>query len=135
MSSIDDSALAWVAKHAAGPLNDADRAAFTDWYAANPRHQGAYLRAQAIWHTLDKATIQQNLRPAQRVYKAPISRRTLLAGGFAAAAALAAVVLSRRAPDAVLKTTTGEFRKVPLADKSIASLNSASHVEVHMTPT
>ncbi len=135
MSPIDEAALAWVAKQAAGPLNDADRAAFDAWYAENPRHQGAYLRAQAIWHTLDKATIQPNLRPKPPARKVLMSRRTAIAGGMAAAAAgLAALVLPRRAPDAVLTTTTGEFRKVPLPDKSIASLNSGSHVEVKITP-
>lgn len=133
MSPVDEAALAWVAKQAAGRLSDADRAAFDAWYAENPRHQGAYLRAQAIWHTLDKATIQQNLRPRQPPRDAPVSRRAVIAGGMVAAAGLAALLLPRRAPDTVLTTTLGEFRKVPLPDKSVASLNSGSHVEVRMT--
>lgn len=133
MSPVDEAALAWVAKQAAGRLSDADRAAFDAWYAENLRHQGAYLRAQAIWHTLDKATIQQNLRPGQLPRHAPVSRRAVIAGGMVAAAGLAALLLPRRAPDAVLTTTLGEFRKVPLPDKSVASLNSGSHVEVRMT--
>lgn len=135
MSPVDEAALAWVAKQAAGPLDAADQSAFDAWYAGHPRHQGAYLRAQAIWHTLDKATIQQNLRPAQPAPKVLMTRRMVVAGGMAAAVAgLVGLLLPRRAPDAVLKTTTGEFRKVPLPDKSIASLNSGSHVEVKITP-
>ncbi|WP_443751030.1 FecR family protein [Asticcacaulis solisilvae] len=135
MSPIDEAALAWIAKQAAGPLSDADKAAFDAWHAENPRHRGAYLRAQAIWHTLDKATIQPNLRPQPPARKVLMTRRTAIAAGMAAVAAgLGALLLPRRTPDAVLTTTMGEFRKVPLPDKSIASLNSGSHVEVKITP-
>ncbi len=139
MSRIDDEALSWVAKQSAAPLCDVDRRAFDAWYAASPRHQGAYLRAQAIWHSLDKAAIQPNLRPAEMSSPRgrPASRRAFLAGGVAAAGVAAAAVAvsglitSRKT---ILKTVTGEFRKVPLADRSIANLNSGSHVEVDVTP-
>ncbi len=147
MSKIDEDALAWMARQTERPLSDDDRAAFEAWYAADTRHQGAYLRAQAIWHTLDKTTIQTNLMPAPDSIGAtqakpdrparPGRRLFLLGGtaGVAAAAAVAgAVLLPRLDAKTVLKTATGEFRKVPLADHSIASLNSASHVEVSMTP-
>ena len=145
MSKIDQDALAWMARQTQGPLQGDDLAAFEAWYAADTRHQGAYLRAQAIWHTLDKTTIQTDLRPApdsigtgeQKVTRPPRPdrRRFLLGGtaGLAAAAVAGAVLLPRLAPRTVLKTATGEFRKVPLADHSIASLNSGSHVEVSMT--
>ncbi len=136
--TIDDEALAWVAKQSAGPLSDADRTAFETWYAAHTRHQGAYLRAQAIWHSLDKAAIQPNLVPETKILpKAKPDRRQFLIGGIAASAAavvtggfVARLLNDRR----TLTTAVGEFRKVPLADRSLASLNSGSHVEVSMTP-
>lgn len=145
MSKIDQDALAWMARQSERPLQGDDLAAFEAWYAADIRHQGAYLRAQAIWHTLDKTTIQTDLRPApdsigtgeQKVVRpARPDRRTFLLGGTAGVAAAVvggAVLLPKLAPKTVLKTATGEFRKVPLADHSIASLNSGSHVEVSMT--
>jgi transmembrane sensor len=137
MPTIDDEALAWVAKQSAGPLSDADRAAFEAWYTAHARHQGAYLRAQAIWHSLGKAAIQPNLVPeGKKVPKARPDRRNFLMGGIAASVAVVAggfvaKVLHDRQ---TLTTAVGEFRKVPLADHSLASLNSGSHVEVSMTP-
>lgn len=63
MSSIDDAALEWVARESAGPLDPAAQAAFEAWYLANPRHQGAYLRARAIAHSLDGVTVQASLKP------------------------------------------------------------------------
>ena len=96
MSEIDEHALNWVVKQASGPLDAEDQRAFETWYDANPRPQGAYLRAQAIGHSLDKTTIQQNLRPsvpgaiagppAGRAMK-PTRRRLLIGGGSAAIAA------------------------------------------------
>lgn len=136
MSKTDDEALAWMAKQSAGPLSDADQQAFAAWYADHPRHQGAYLRAQAIWHSLGKAAIQPNLVPATKPAGGARNRRGFLMGGIAATAAVvtvggyAAKVLRDRQ---VLTTAVGEFRKVPLADQSLASLYSGSHVEVSMT--
>jgi transmembrane sensor len=132
MSRIDDEALAWMARQADRPLDDDAQATFEAWYAADTRHQGAYLRAQAIWHSLDKTTIQTDLRPATPLNR---NRRVFLLGGAAAATGAAAVLVPKLGARLVLKTATGEFRKVPLADRSIASLNSGSHVEVSMTPT
>jgi len=140
MSDIDDQALDWVVKQSSGPLDDADQRAFDAWYDQGERHQGAYLRAQAIWHTLDKTTMQANLRPASpgralgNGTRKTTSRRGLLIGG-ASAAGIAAWVLGPglRKPN-VLASAAGEIRKIPLADKSVASLNSASQIEVDLTP-
>src|SRR5437868_1171314 len=99
MSEIDDQALEWVAKASAAPLCEVDQRAFEMWYALSPRHQGAYLRAQAIWHSLGKATIQPDLRPVtgSAVLDRDIaagrqqrtSRRAFLAAGLAAASVAA----------------------------------------------
>ncbi len=143
MSTLDDEASDWVVRQSSGPLDEASQRAFEAWYDTGPRQQGAYLRAQAIWRSLDKATVQSNLRPeairrtAQaRTTRRP-SRRAILTAGVAtsAAAGLVAVVLGSRLTGGVtLRTTLGEVRKVPLEDRTIASLNSDSHLEVSMTP-
>jgi transmembrane sensor len=152
MSKIDDEALEWVARQAARELEDDERAAFDAWYAAAPRHQGAYLRARSIQYSLDQVALQDSQRPAPRVAQRPQDdwdvepvrhwhgRRALLVSG-ALAAGLAAVAFTGLMPALmpaagermVLKTAKGEFRKVPLADQSVVSINGDSHVEVELT--
>jgi transmembrane sensor len=143
MSEIDDQALDWVVKQSSGPLGEAEQRAFDLWYDQGERHQGAYLRAQAIWHTLDKTTMQANLRPTSpgralgMTGPKPASRRAVLIGGASAAAAagIAAWMLGPRLRTGnVLSSAAGEIRKIPLADKSVASLNSATQIEVDLTP-
>ena len=46
MAGIDDEALDWVVKQAAGELSEADRHAFEAWYDTGSRQQGAYLREE-----------------------------------------------------------------------------------------
>lgn len=147
MSTIDNEALHWVIRQTGGALDDAERAAFDAWYAADIRHQGAYLRAMAINRALDQALVQKTLRPrrerlavewAGASWNQANSRRAFLMAGGAAAAAgiavLAAPAVFRAAPDrAILTTAKGEFRKVPLADKSVATINSGSRIEFRLT--
>lgn len=145
MSEIDEHALNWVVKQASGSFDAEEQRAFEAWYDSNTRNQGAYLRAQAIWHSLDKTTIQQNLRPSVpgaiagppiRGVVKPTRRRLLIGGGSAAIAAglAGAVVFSKLTSNTMLSTATGEIRKVPLADRTMASLNSGTQMQVRMTP-
>lgn len=150
MSKIDHEALEWVARQETRELDDAERAAFDAWFHANPRHQGAYLRASAIQHSLSNATVQESQRPGaeqlqqQRDWEAaavppPLrNRRAFLYSGALAAglAAVAAFVFIPKAQDrTVLQTARAEIRRVPLADNSIVSINSASLVEVSLSQT
>jgi transmembrane sensor len=145
MSNIDDEALEWATRQAGGELGAQERAAFDAWYGASPRHQGAYLRALAIQHSLDQVTVQDSLKPRaeQRSTQedalpvhAGRSRRTFLFGG-ALAAGLAALAVTALRPDKVertfLQTAQGEFRKVPLADRSVVSMNSGTELEVALS--
>lgn len=147
MSDIDKQALDWVVKQSSGMLDGADQLEFEAWYEKSQRHQGAFLRAQAIWHTLDKTTMQTNLRPASpgRPIKTPtpplLSRRNIILGGGAAAAAAAAAagvlgvyLLPKSRESSQFSSAMGEVRKIPLADKSIASLNTGSQIEIDLTP-
>lgn len=145
MSTIDNEALEWVIRQSERELGDAERLAFGAWYAADIRHQGAYLRAMAINKALDQAMVQDTLRPrrerlavewAGASWKQANARRAFLTyGGIAAGvAALAVTGLFPALPNhVVLSTGKGEFRKVPLADKSVASINSGTQVEVRLT--
>ncbi len=142
MSSIDDAALEWVARESAGPLDDAAQAAFEAWYLANPRHQGAYLRARAIAHSVDQMTVQASLKPRPDVVApagaaAPVRSRRAFVFGGALAAGIAAIGVTALAPGlpgrATYETARGEFRKVQLSDRSVVSINSGSQVAVHLT--
>ncbi len=142
MSEIDDTALDWVARQSARDLDRRESAAFDAWYGADARHQGAYLRARALQHALDQLTVQDSQREAplhrESANDAAPSRhrRAWLAGGALAAGMAALSVMSMRAqaPQRSIYTTAkGEFRKVPLADQSVLSINSASQVEVALS--
>lgn len=145
MASIDDEALEWAMRQAGGNLGAQEQADFEAWYAAHPRHQGAYLRALAIQHSLDQVTFQDSLKPRAESLStdedaAPVhagrQRRAFIFGG-ALAAGLAAITVTALKPRlfdrTVLQTAQGEFRKVPLADQSIVSMNSGTELEVAMS--
>jgi len=133
MSKIDNQAFEWVARKVARGLSDAESAQFDAWYAADTRHQGAYVRAMAIYNAINLATVPQSLAAE------PVpSRRGLMKYGALAACLVAAVgtlSFSVLQQDKVLATAKGEFRKVPLQDKSIATINGSSRIEVEFTQT
>jgi transmembrane sensor len=145
MSTIDQQAMYWAVRQSDHTLDEAQRREFDTWLAADLRHQGAYLRAVAINRALNQATVQESLRPKRERLEAEwagapwrqngLRRAFLMAGGAAAGAAcLALTRLFSGADKTVLTTAKGEFRKVPLADKSVADINSGSQLEVRMTP-
>jgi transmembrane sensor len=144
MTPIDKEALRWALLRAERSLTQAERAAFAAWHDADIRHKGAYLRAQAIHNALSRATVQENLRPTGNAsVLAPArpaarwgGRRGFLAlGGMAAGVAWLGLRLGlpQQQPAVLLTTAKGEFRKVPLADHSVANINSASQIEVRLT--
>lgn len=143
MSKIDHEAFAWIARRQVRGLDDADRAAFDAWCAADIRHLGAYARAMAIHNAIQLATGEHafaelpathpSTHPSERVVA---RRRQLLFGGLAAglAAMIGRFGYASLHPETVLTTAKGEFRRVPLQDKSIANINSGSQIEVAFTP-
>lgn len=137
MSKIDNEAFEWVARKFARGLGDSERGEFDAWYAADTRHQGAYVRAMAIYNAIHLATEPRSLAPEPAVWEKPAaSRRRLFMFGAMAACVAATVGLtsfSALREDKVLITAKGEFRKVPLQDKSIATINSGSRIEVEFT--
>ena len=147
MSEIDDTAIDWVALHARGALSPADQAAFEAWYDADIRHQGAYLRAQGLWESLERTRVPAEWVDGDRPVEArpplfgqspapnrpALNRRRLLLGGGGLAASVAVGVVAVLGRPTVLTTAHGELRKVPLPDRSVANLNTDSHVEVEVT--
>lgn len=142
MSRINDEAAAWVARRHAGEPTESEHE-FRAWHDADPRHAGAYLRAEAAWTLLDRSQVlahgqdedQRATRlAAQRKAAARRhTRRTILSGAIAASLAAATglgYVLKDRLS---LETRRGELRNVPLSDKSVAAINTDSHIDVDMT--
>ncbi len=155
MPSIDEQAAAWVVRRSNGSVET--EAEFQAWYAADARHRGAFLRAEAAWTLLDRAQVLSHgpasadnmsanhadllrlepVRPARRKPAAArsVSRRALMMAGMAAsigAVVATSYALSRRLS---LRTAPGELRKVPLKDHSLATINTDSQIEVDMSPT
>lgn len=147
MSAIDKEALRWVVRKSTRALDASERAAFDAWFSADVRHQGAFLRATAIDEIVSEAGAEEPMharlgRPeaesAGAAWMQPAPRRAFLKyGGLAAGVALVvgAVMLPAQESSTTLATVKGEFRKVPLADNSVVSLNSASRLEVRLGRT
>lgn len=131
MATIEETAMAWVARERARGLDAAQRASRAAWLAADPRHHGAWARALAIDNAINLATAAAAGAPLP----AATPRRQWLRYGVAACVAATAGTAAWTAwqHDAVLATAKGEFRKVPLRDQSIAEINSGSRIEVKFT--
>lgn len=138
MSKIDNEAFAWVVRKRARGLTGAEMAEFNAWCEADTRHKGAYVRAMAIHNAIHLATDNHALPAASNDSQSgypSYRRRNLMLGGLAAGIAAMAGKFGYSAmhPETVLTTAKGEFRRVPLQDKSIANINSGSQIEVAFT--
>lgn len=124
---IEQQAAEWALRH---PLGRAEQARLDDWLARDPRHEGALLRAMAGLSAIETALAADPETPAgARPVRWP-TRRWLL-GGIGAGAAAASGVLAwgwqfgRR-----VTTARGEIRRLPLADGSIATIDSDSELRI-----
>ncbi len=138
-TNTDDIAAAWVAREDRQVLAPEALRERDAWLAADPRHRGAYLRAQAVFlragraHALGRsftgtADARETAIPARE------GRRKWLP--LAAAGLLVAMLLGQRPlpPDAggsvEYATGVGEVLRVPLQDGSVMTLNSGTRVQV-----
>lgn len=125
---IEDDAARWVARMDGAEWGDADETELERWLGADPRRQGALLRAQAAWATLDTLPAETDEdSPA-----APHTRRRFLIGGSAAIAASLAGGLFLIGGGTRYGTEVGEIRRVPLADGSTMVINTASLASVDL---
>lgn len=133
---IEEEAALWAVLLKDGPLRPGGQRALDAWVAADPRHSGALLRAQAIWLDLDRVgTIGAGtaIEDASSTPKGP--KRVL--GGIAAALVLACVgttawwwVQSMQPHRYV--SAVGEVRRVRLEDGSNMVLNTATRAMVEI---
>lgn len=146
-NEIDRQASEWVVRLDKDASQSA-RADFDAWYAADARHQAAYLRQSEAWTRLDRL---QALRPPDgkwsdertstlrnwlsRRRRAPVVRRWMVAG-IAATFLFATVGYVLRQSTVGVEETPkyvtgiGGFERVVLTDGSIVELNTDSQLRV-----
>lgn len=127
-NEIDEAAFRWVARLDQDGDTPDLLSELNNWLAEDPRHEGAYLRAQALWLKLDRAVQaeEEHIRPPV------LSRRRVLTGAASAALAASAAGTWVLLDDKRVETEIGEIRHVPLPDGSVADLNTQSSVRVTM---
>ncbi len=136
----DDGAARWAIRIDAGPLSAAAQAELDAWLAADERRAGALLRAEAALAYLDRGRAFAGAAgdDAQaEAERAPLfGRRSVLFGGALAGALAAGLsgLLFLRTGAERLGTGIGEIRRVPLADGSVATINTASTLAVAIAP-
>lgn len=134
---IDDQAACWAVRAERDDFDAADQAELDAWLAADRRRQGAFLRAQAGWSMLDRASALRGdqTSPASAGRGAAPTRRWIWMAGGGAAMAAGLGALAVLAPEtAHYGAQLGEVRRVPLEDGSIAAINTDSALEVVMRP-
>lgn len=138
MATIDEQAAAWAVRLDRGPLSPVEQRELDAWTAADPRHQGALIRARAQWAGLDRiAALSPSGMPAFEGTK-PEANRTTTRRAFAASIAFLAALgaagvwfTSERGD--VYASELGEVRRVTLDDGSQMLLNTQSKAIVEFT--
>jgi transmembrane sensor len=126
---VEHEAAAWALRHPIGP---AEQGEFEAWLVRDRRHPGALLRAQAALSVIDRALAPE--APASTI-AAPVvvtrTRRWILGGvGSAVAAAMAGIVAWPRFIGESVATARGEIRRLPLADGSVATIDTSSELRI-----
>lgn len=139
MPTVDDIATQWANHIDAGTLDAKGQEQLDDWLAADRRHKGAFLRAQAGLRWLDQGRVASSVlalpepdAPEEPRTRAARPLRWLIGGAAAAAACLAVALLRPHAAD--FQTGVGEQRRVTLADGSVAQINTDSALDVTYMP-
>lgn len=128
VEDVQAAAAGWVARMD-GEWSDADERALEAWLALDSRHGGALLQAQAAWIALDDP-IDSHGVSARAGGK--ISRRTMMVSGMTALTASVAGGLFWMQAATTYQTELGEIRRMPLADGSTATINSASELRIRL---
>lgn len=121
---IDNLARRWVIREDKDSLTPEEEAELRAWLDADPRHLGAYVRAQAAWGWMGRARILAVARPPAR----RLASRHWIA---AAAAACAVVSLGAGAAlqPAIYESGDGQIRRISLPDGSVAVLDAGARLK------
>jgi transmembrane sensor len=135
----DDGAARWAVRLDETALTTAERADLDAWLAGSERRTGALLRAQAALAYLDRGRALSGIeeQPDELAPRRALRSRRGFLGTIAAsgiAAALAGVLVWMPERDEI-DTRLGEIRQVPLADGSVATVNTDSRLAIAMRET
>jgi transmembrane sensor len=124
-----DEAAAWALRH---PLDAAGKHALDAWLARDPRNAGALLRAMAGLAVIDRVIAgADGAEPSRPAVATGPRRRGLLIGLTGAlAASVAGLIGWRQLAGDQVTTARGEIRRLPLADGSVATIDSDSALRV-----
>ncbi|GFE81406.1 sensor [Steroidobacter agaridevorans] len=132
----------WLALLQSGEANEADRARFSAWLRADPRHQRAYDGLRMLWRDISTLSQLKELEPVPPRPAAKTTRRFLPLAAAAAAAGLAIALLLSQPQSVQQPVTTaalqteeyqtqlGEVRAIRLTDGSTLTLGARSHAIV-----
>jgi len=136
---VAEAAAAWLVRRDAGPLGEAEQAAFETWLAADCRHAAAYWRLAALWHELDDlpAPAPAEADPPPRPSPRRPRWRSIAAPGLAVAATLLLAAIVLKLPlhwQADVMTAVGERETATLPDGSTVTLNTATALAYDFGP-
>lgn len=132
-ADIEADAARWVVRVDREGDDPGVRAELEAWLAGDRRRVGAYVRAEAGWTHLDRASVLA-VEPPTVSAPSLVRRRGVIGGLGLLAAGLAAMVVAPRLLARRYGTALGEIRRVPMADGSVAAINTSSELEVSMRP-
>lgn len=127
----------WIVQLTSGHVSEDQLARFKAWRAQSPGHARAFARERDYWQELAGIGAAPQGVPGAARPQRHLGRRGVLIGGGALAAAVAgAMVLPRVAlwRNADFATAIGEMAEIPLADGSLATLNTDSAIAIDFTP-
>lgn len=130
-----DAAARWAIRLDTAPLDGAEQAELDAWLDADERRHGALLRAEAVLAYLDRGRAladNPSLDSDVKQRRFP-GYRAMLAASLAALVVTGVLGYTSLGPRPVeFQTAIGEIRRVPLADGSVASINTDSRLQVVM---
>lgn len=135
-NDIDSSAAAWAVRLDAGELSETDRESLERWIQEDPRHEGALVRAQAIWNDLDRVAALGAGTVTKAAYAASANWRHAPRWALP----IAACLLTAIALSSVytfyhnrFASERGQVRHITLADGSRVDLDTDSVIRVRFT--
>jgi transmembrane sensor len=136
MAEDEDTAVHWAIRLDAGPLTAAEQTAIDTWLAEDERRAGALLRAEAALVYLDRgrALAEPAANDDAIVTRRRFARRHFIAASMLAGPIAAGLAIFMTPSNEAFSTTVGEVRKLPLADGSTATVNTASRITVALEP-
>lgn len=127
-AEVEEAATHWLWRRESGDWDAQAEAALAAWLSVSPARQGAFLRAEAAFATLDRLNGRAPAVSAPAAFRP--SRRVLIGGGLAIAASLAGVFVLLKGQSYV--SPPREIRSIALSDGSAATLNVATTLRVEM---